>query len=117
MRTAPSSASAKWQALVRVTSWNANRFVRSHKIASGYAGVRPPALCTVHRKDSQEKIRKSVGWVERSETHHLSPSHGGFRFALPTLRTTFSSAVAGWPARAFCKCPKLSWRRDGSYRL
>jgi predicted secreted hydrolase len=27
-----------------------------------------------------------VGWVERSETHHLRPPAGGFRYALPTLR-------------------------------
>src|SRR5258708_5784933 len=29
-----------------------------------------------------------VGWVERSETHrHSHPLRGGFRFALPTLRS------------------------------
>jgi hypothetical protein len=30
----------------------------------------------------------SVGWVERSETHHLRDRGDGFRCALPILRTT-----------------------------
>ena len=37
-----------------------------------------------------------VGWVECRETHHFAPSHGGFRFAQPTLHfTTFHAASAG----------------------
>ena len=41
----------------------------------------------VARMERSEIRVRSVGWVERSETHHLSSRHGGFRFALPTLRT------------------------------
>ena len=33
-----------------------------------------------------EPICSALGWVERSDTHHLTHDRDGFRFALPILR-------------------------------
>ena len=38
------------------------------------------------------RVSMNVGWVERSETHHLS--HDGFRFAQPILRTPYDPRPA-----------------------
>ena len=46
--------------------------------------VRRYAVARIER--SEIRVRP-VGWAERSDTHHLFfKAHGGFRFALPTLR-------------------------------
>jgi len=43
----------------------------------------------------QEPTALPVGWVERSETHqaHVTGAHGGFRSALPTLRTALRTLI------------------------
>jgi hypothetical protein len=40
-----------------------------------------------------EKDRRTVGWVERSETHHLRSD--GYRYAQPILRTAFAGTARG----------------------
>ena len=78
---AQSSASVARQRFVRVSRWNANRFVRSYKIASGSTGGRSFKITLLHRQRFAKKIRKPVGSVERSETHRFQPQRCMMGFA------------------------------------
>src|SRR6476646_9743827 len=67
-----------------------------------------PIACLMRKKSRGSQglfgsVSDLVGWVERSETHHLDAGHeaDGFRFALPILQMP-------WPLSPTSRNPALS---------
>src|SRR5665213_1628328 len=66
---------------------------RSFRKAAAELGVTPSCPQHIDGGDQAPRLPlcRSIGWVERSETHqNISPETGGYSFAPPTLRCIFS---------------------------